>query len=68
MANEYALFHEQRLIEGVWKPRASSLYLAMFDDLKWIEWHAWQIGEKLAPAPLSALEPSPGGRERMKPA
>jgi len=31
MANEFALFHEQRLIEGVCQPRASSLYLAMFD-------------------------------------
>jgi Na+/phosphate symporter len=67
MANEFALFHEQRLIEGVCQPRASSLYLAMFDYLKGIEWHARQIGEKLAPAPLSALEPPHGARERMKP-
>jgi Na+/phosphate symporter len=67
MTNEFALFHEQRLIEGVCQPRASSLYLAMFDYLKGIEWHARQIGEKLAPAPLSALEPSPGRSERTKP-
>jgi Na+/phosphate symporter len=57
MANEYALFHEQRLIEGVCQPRASSLYLAMFDYLKGVEWHVRQIAEKLAPAPLSQLEP-----------
>jgi len=67
MANEFALFHEQRLIEGVCQPRASSLYLAMFDHLKGIEFHARQIGEKLAPAPLSALEPPREARERMKP-
>jgi Na+/phosphate symporter len=67
MANEFALFHEQRLIEGVCQPRASSLYLAMFDYLKGIEWHARQIGEKLAPAPLSQMEPSRGARERIKP-
>jgi Na+/phosphate symporter len=67
MANEFALFHEQRLIEGVCQPRASSLYLAMFDHLKGIEWHARQIGEKLAPAPLSEMEPSPNARERIKP-
>jgi Na+/phosphate symporter len=46
-ANEYALFHEKRLVEGVCQPRASSVYLAMVDDLKGIEWHARQIAEKL---------------------
>lgn len=57
-ANEYALFHEQRLIEGVCVPRASSIYLAMLDQLKGIEWHARQIAEKLqqVPAARSALE------------
>ncbi len=63
MTNEFALFHEQRLIEGVCQPRASSLYLAMFDYLKGIEWHARQIGETLAPAPLSGLEASRSVRE-----
>ena len=56
MANDFARFHEQRLIEGVCLPRASSLYLAMLDYLKGIEWHVRQIGEKLSPAPLHEAE------------
>jgi Na+/phosphate symporter len=56
MANEFALFHEQRLIEGVCQPRASSLYLAIFDYLKGVEWHIRQVAEKLAPAPLTQLK------------
>jgi Na+/phosphate symporter len=52
-ANEYALFHEQRLIEGVCVPRASSVYLAMLDHLKGVEWHARQIAEKLQPLPVA---------------
>ncbi|RPJ78913.1 MAG: hypothetical protein EHM13_14025 [Acidobacteria bacterium] len=48
-ANEYALFHEQRLIEGVCQPRSSSIYLAMLDHLKGVEWHARQVAEKLQP-------------------
>ena len=50
-ANEYALFHEQRLIEGVCQPRSSSTYLAMLDHLKAIEWHTRQVAEKLQPVP-----------------
>ncbi len=46
-ANEFALFHEQRLIEGVCQPKASSVYLAMLDQLRGIEWHARQVAEKL---------------------
>ncbi len=61
-ANEYALFHEQRLIEGVCVPRASSLYLAMLDYLKGIEWHAREIAEKLTPVPV---EPGRRGDRRM---
>jgi Na+/phosphate symporter len=68
MANDFALFHQQRLIEGVCQPRASSLYLAIFDYLKGIEWHVRQIAEKLAPAPLSDMEPARGAHERLKPA
>jgi Na+/phosphate symporter len=56
MANDFALFHEQRLIEGVCLPRASSVYLAMLDYLKGIEWHVRQIGEKLTPSPLHEAE------------
>lgn len=46
-ANEYAHFHEKRLIEGVCQPRASSVYLMMLDDIRGIEWHARQIADKL---------------------
>lgn len=50
-ASEFARFHEQRMIEGVCVPRASSVYLAMLDQLKAIEWHARQIAEKFEPEP-----------------
>ncbi len=52
-ANEYALVHEQRLIEGVSQPRASSAYLAILDSVKGIEWHARQVAEELQRAPWS---------------
>lgn len=47
IANDYVLSHQQRLIEAVCLPKASSLYLAMVDYLKGIESHTRQIGEKL---------------------
>lgn len=47
-ASEYARFHEQRLIEGVCLPDASSVYLAMIDELKGVEWHTRQVALKLA--------------------
>lgn len=50
LANEYALAHQQRLIEGVCMPNASSLYLAILDYLKGIAWHARQIAQKLSSA------------------
>jgi Na+/phosphate symporter len=46
-AHDCAHFHEKRLVEGVCQPRASSVYLAMLDDIKGIEWHARQIAQKL---------------------
>jgi Na+/phosphate symporter len=55
-ANEYARFHEQRLIEGVCIPRASSVYLAMLDHFRGVEWHARQIAEKLQPAAVVQVE------------
>jgi len=53
-AHEYALQHEQRLIEGVCQPGASSIYLAMLDHVRGIEWHARQLAEKLVPTPGGA--------------
>ncbi len=52
--NEYAHFHEKRLIEGVCQPRASSIYLMMLDDIRGIEWHARQIAQKLHGMPPPA--------------
>ncbi len=46
-ANDYGLFHQQRLIEGVCLPKSSSVFLAMLDDIKGIEWHVRQIAQKL---------------------
>ncbi|RMF86740.1 MAG: Na/Pi cotransporter family protein [Nitrospinota bacterium] len=48
LVNEYASVHQQRLIEGVCMPKASSIYLAILDDLRGIEWHTRQIAQELA--------------------
>jgi len=55
-AHEYALQHEQRLIEGVCQPRASSIYLAMLDHVRGIEWHARQLAGKLVPGTYVTVE------------
>ncbi len=47
-ANVYATQHEERLIEGLCLPRASSLYLNMLDAFKGIAWQAREIAEDLA--------------------
>jgi Na+/phosphate symporter len=47
LTEDFARVHQQRLIEGVCMPRASSLYLAMLDDLKGVEWHTRQIASGL---------------------
>lgn len=46
-ANEYATLHEERLIEGLCLPIASSLYINMLDAIKDIAWHAKEIATKL---------------------
>jgi Na+/phosphate symporter len=46
-ALEYSTLHEERLIEGVCIPFASSLYIRMLDEIKNIAWHAKEIAEKL---------------------
>ncbi len=48
MANEYALAHQQRLIEGLCMAKASSLFVAILDYLRGIEWHIRQIGSRLS--------------------
>jgi Na+/phosphate symporter len=47
LAEDYALVHQQRLIEGVCMPHASSMYLALLDYLKGVESHARQIARKI---------------------
>lgn len=46
-ATEYATLHEERLIEGLCLPVASSLYINMLDSIKSIAWHAKEIAVKL---------------------
>lgn len=53
MANEYALAHQQRLIEGVCMPKASSVYVALLDYLKGVEWHTRQIAKRFSSASTS---------------
>jgi phosphate uptake regulator len=48
MVNEYALSHQQRLIEGLCLPRASSVYVALLDYLKGVVSHICQITDKLS--------------------
>jgi len=45
--DECALLHQQRMIEGVCVPKASSLFLAILDYLKGVESHCCQIALKL---------------------
>jgi Na+/phosphate symporter len=46
-ASEFASFHQERLIQGVCVPRASSIYLAMIDHLRGIERHQREIVRKV---------------------
>ncbi len=49
MASDFARAHEERLIEGVCMPKASSAYLAMLDYLREITRHARRIGARMVP-------------------
>jgi Na+/phosphate symporter len=51
MANDYALSHQQRLIEGVCLPKASSVFVAILDYLRGIDWHIRQIAERVSQTP-----------------
>jgi len=46
-AIEYATLHEERLIEGLCLPVASSLYISMLDAIKSIAWNSKEIAAKL---------------------
>ncbi|PWU22485.1 MAG: hypothetical protein C5B48_10015 [Candidatus Rokuibacteriota bacterium] len=47
LASEFARAHEERLIEGVCMPKASSAYLAMLDYLREVTRHARRIAVRV---------------------
>ena len=51
LAADFARAHEERLIEGVCMPRASSSYLTMLDYLREIVRHARRIGSRVLARP-----------------
>jgi Na+/phosphate symporter len=51
LASEFARAHEERLIEGVCMPRASSAYLAILDYLREAVRHTRRIAERLTGPP-----------------
>lgn len=53
LASEFARAHEERLIEGVCMPRASSVYLAILDYLREVVRHTRRIGERLTAPPTA---------------
>lgn len=48
-AAEFARAHEERLVQGVCMPEASSTYLAMLDYLREITRHARRMGTRIVP-------------------
>jgi len=59
IASEFARAHEERLIEGVCMPRASSAYLAILDYLREVARHARQIATRAAPGRPREQGPAP---------
>ncbi len=57
-ATEFASFHQERLIQGVCVPRASSIYLAMVDYLRGVERHLRDIVQKVSGQARPAASPS----------
>jgi Na+/phosphate symporter len=51
-ADEHALSHQKRLVEGICVPQASSAFIAMLDHLKGVEWHAREVATRLSTAHL----------------
>ncbi|HET7876418.1 MAG TPA: hypothetical protein VFN71_12940 [Methylomirabilota bacterium] len=62
LASDFARAHEERLIEGVCMPKASSTYLAMLDYLREITRHARRIANRVAPQEVASpriVRPTP---------
>jgi hypothetical protein len=48
LASDYAMAHQQRLVEGVCLPQASAVYLSLLEHLKGVGHQARRIAEELA--------------------
>ncbi len=48
LADEYAIFHEDRLISGVCTPLNAPIYLDLLDSFKSIAWHIGEITRNIA--------------------
>ncbi len=48
LADEYAIFHEDRLISGVCTPENAQIYLDILDSFKSIAWHVGEISRNIA--------------------
>ncbi len=48
LADEYAIFHEDRLISGVCTPMNATIYLDILDSFKSIAWHVGEISRNIA--------------------
>jgi Na+/phosphate symporter len=55
LASEFARAHEERLVDGVCLPTASSTYLTMLDYLREITRHARRIAERIVPHEANAV-------------
>jgi Na+/phosphate symporter len=58
LASDFARAHEERLIDGVCLPQASSAYLAMLDHLREITRHARRIAARVVPVERPARLPN----------
>ncbi|MDR4497803.1 MAG: hypothetical protein MRK02_07785 [Candidatus Scalindua sp.] len=47
-ADEYAIFHEDRLISGVCTPKNAPIYLDILESFKSIAWHVGEISRNIA--------------------
>ncbi|HEU5394068.1 MAG TPA: hypothetical protein VFV36_04635, partial [Candidatus Methylomirabilis sp.] len=59
VASGFAAAHEERLIEGVCLPRASSAYLAILDNLREVTRHCRQIAHRVVASRAAASGHSP---------
>lgn len=46
-ANKFATEHEDRLVKGICRPEASSIYVEILDSLKNMSWHIKSVAERI---------------------